>query len=149
MKEKSLQFGRFLMVLSADYEARVLRNLRPHGLDRHYFVLLAIANSERYLTQQNLCEQFRLDKATVVRIIDSLEQRGFVERLHCVNDRRVHHLQLTEKAISLMPLIHESIQNTNHEMFESMSENERSTFLQTVCKLHALTTKSISSKSDV
>jgi len=149
MNDPSLQLGRLLSLLSSDYDGRVVHALKPYGIDKQYYILLAIAGSNDFLTQQNLSERYRLDKATVVRIIDSFEQQNLVVRLHCQSDRRVHHLKLTEKGNACIPLIKQAIEYTNNSFFEGIEKQEQHDFMNILSKLLPSSSKVISSKLDL
>src|SRR5512133_2893163 len=48
--------------------------------------------------QEQLVEQLDISKPAVSRALDSLEQKGYVIRQEDPQDRRVHHIRLTDQA---------------------------------------------------
>jgi DNA-binding MarR family transcriptional regulator len=50
------------------------------------------------ITQEELTEKVKLDKATTARAIKKLEDKGYVKRVRKENDRRAYKLEITEKA---------------------------------------------------
>ncbi len=53
--------------------------------------------SEVGITQNGLAERLQLDKSTTSRLVSMLEQRGWVERMKSISDRRFYNLRLTAK----------------------------------------------------
>ena len=61
------------------------------------YLLLAVAAAGADLSQQDLAKKLDLDPTIVVKVIDSLEVRGLLERARDADDRRRHRLTLTAK----------------------------------------------------
>jgi DNA-binding MarR family transcriptional regulator len=72
-----------------------------HGLTlSDYEVLLRLAHAEdRRMRRVDLAEQVLLTASGVTRLLDGLEQSGFVERASCSSDRRVVYAVLTEAGL--------------------------------------------------
>jgi len=65
------------------------------GLDVKEFGALSVLVDEGALSQQRLGERLRIDRTTMVAIVDQLERKGFVERRRDPQDRRAYALQAT------------------------------------------------------
>jgi DNA-binding MarR family transcriptional regulator len=59
------------------------------------FVIRALAEQDRTLTE--LAELLAVTKQAAIKVVDDMEQRGFVERTPDPGDRRAKVLRLTEK----------------------------------------------------
>lgn len=72
-----------------------------HGLTlSDYEVLLRLARApDRRMRRVDLAEQVLLTASGVTRLLDGLEQSGFVERANCAADRRVVYAVLTEDGL--------------------------------------------------
>jgi DNA-binding MarR family transcriptional regulator len=73
-----------------------------HGLTlSDYEVLLRLARAEdRRLRRVDLAEQVLLTASGITRLLDGLEQSGFVERAACATDRRVVYAVLTDAGLA-------------------------------------------------
>jgi DNA-binding MarR family transcriptional regulator len=69
--------------------------LAPLGLRGREFVLLAIAGSGN-LSQQEMAAHCGLDPSSLVAVLDSLEERGWLRRQRNPRDRRMQWVQRTE-----------------------------------------------------
>jgi DNA-binding MarR family transcriptional regulator len=72
-----------------------------HGLTlSDYEVLLRLARaSDRRMRRVDLAEQVLLTASGITRLLDGLEQSGFVERAACPEDRRVVYAVLTDAGL--------------------------------------------------
>ena len=75
--------------------AEVEAALQPLGIrTRHYGVLAALAEAGP-LSQQRLGEWLRVDRTTMVALVDDLERLGLANRRRLPTDRRAYALELT------------------------------------------------------
>lgn len=72
-----------------------------HGLTiNDYEVLLQLARApERRLRGVDLAESVLLTQSGITRLLDGLEQAGYVERAECLSDRRVVYAVLTDAGL--------------------------------------------------
>src|SRR5919204_6128313 len=78
---------------------------RDHGLTiNDYEVLLRLARAEdRRMRRVDLANEVLLTASGITRLLDGLEQAGFVERGSCDSDRRVVYAVLTEMGLEKLP----------------------------------------------
>ena len=70
--------------------------LLPLGLRRRHYAALGILASDGALSQQGLSSRIPLDPASVVQVIDVLEQLGLAVRQPEPADRRAYQIALTD-----------------------------------------------------
>jgi DNA-binding MarR family transcriptional regulator len=71
---------------------------QSHGLTRAQLVILARLERQPDLSQNELAVLAEVTPMTIARLIDRLEELGFVERCADPEDRRIWRLRLTEAA---------------------------------------------------
>jgi DNA-binding MarR family transcriptional regulator len=76
--------------------------LKPYGLRSREFGVLALIHQEGPQSQHRLGELLRIDRTTMVTVIDELEQRGLVQRTRDPADRRRYAITLTPEGDKLM-----------------------------------------------
>ena len=116
--------GRIMNKLSRLYLANLHQNLTHLDIKRSYYPLLLIEAGKGELTQKELAEKLVCDKVQVVRIIDYLSSKGYVERKQCENDRRKCCLKITEKARKFIPDIKDAIEKTTKLTFNGLPEKK-------------------------
>jgi DNA-binding MarR family transcriptional regulator len=86
------------------------------------------------VTQGRLAEAVRLDRSTMVGVIDSLEERGLVERRRG-RDRRTNGLWLTRPGRVLAARLRQRIERHERRVAARLSDAERGQLLALLAKL--------------
>ncbi|MCC7332122.1 MAG: MarR family transcriptional regulator [Flavobacteriales bacterium] len=128
-------FGRALAVITKNYWGALSKKLEKHGLDRYFSVLIAIDKAQTKCTQQSLCNLLKIDKVGMVRQLDYLVYKGFIERTVNQNDRREHLINLTKKGKEFMPFVHKGINELNSIVFNGFSKQEQDSFRCSIEKM--------------
>ena len=68
-----------------------------------HFGVLWLLHEDGAMSQQQACEILRIDRSTMVNLVDDLERLSYVERKPDANDRRVHLLSITAAGKSSLP----------------------------------------------
>ncbi|WP_166268717.1 transcriptional regulator SlyA [Marinobacter caseinilyticus] len=76
------------------------------------------------LTQRELASLMAIENPTLVRLLDSLEEQGLIQRRPCQNDRRARRLHLTESGESFMDDLNDRAKSLRDEMLEGVSEDD-------------------------
>ena len=86
-----------------------------HDLSFVQWLILLKLREGVAVTASDLCRQMRHDNGALTRLLDQLEERGFVERQRSDEDRRVVKLELTtagrRKVAELLPLAVDGLNN--------------------------------------
>jgi DNA-binding MarR family transcriptional regulator len=121
--------GYWTSVFTQQYYTAMLERLRHLDLDRWFVALVMIHETGGDISQQELAIMLRQDKVTVVRAIDHLSAKGYVERHACPGDRRKHQLRTTVKARSAIRQIKKAYGEVNAIALKGLSEKERTKFM--------------------
>lgn len=108
-----IPLGRIFGDLAKEYIGIFNLRLQHLPINRYYYALIVIDAHEGDLSQTTLGDELYLDKASVVRMLDYLEEAGCITRCQNPCDRRAHILNLTEKARKMIPEIQKAIRDTN------------------------------------
>src|SRR4051812_25314680 len=108
-----LPLGRQLSVLVKMYYGALTKRLEHLEIERHFSLLVLVEKSETKCTQQYISDWLKIDKASMVRIIDGFVKKGYLNRTVNPKDRREHWMELTPKAHKQMPEIHKEIKVLN------------------------------------
>jgi DNA-binding MarR family transcriptional regulator len=73
----------------------VAQALAPFGIDGRELAVLLVLAAEYPLSQLEAAGRLRVDRTTMVALIDALEDKGFVERRRSQEDRRKNLVELT------------------------------------------------------
>ena len=76
-------------------------HMEPHGITAAQFKVLIIMAQFGVDTPAELCRHLSLDSGSMTRMLDRLEQKGFLVRQRSEGDRRQVQLKLTEQGQQL------------------------------------------------
>jgi MarR family transcriptional regulator for hemolysin len=116
--------SRKLLVLGRSYLAVLSSHMEHLDMDRYYYALTVICHYDGQLTQKALAEKLGKDKSIIVKIIDTLTDKGFVYRQINPADRRQHLLGVTDKAKKAVPLIIEEFEYMNRSAGKDISAHD-------------------------
>ena len=127
--------GRFLSLTGKRFLHRLNERLSELDIERDYFALMLIEQGEGNLTQKELAHQLETDKVSVVRVVDYLSAKGYVQRVGSSVDRRKYCLTLTDKAKEVLPGIKKSMQEITATAFEGLTGAQQGEFISTLYKI--------------
>ncbi|WP_338665667.1 MarR family transcriptional regulator [Pararoseomonas sp. SCSIO 73927] len=103
----------------------VNRRLEPFGLsEATWLPLIRLARAPAPMRQKELALSLSLDGSSVVRLLDSLEAAGLVERRGAGTDRRAKAIVLTEAGRSLASRVEEVSAAMRDEAMAGLTEAE-------------------------
>jgi MarR family transcriptional regulator for hemolysin len=98
--------------------------LKAAGQTQPRWRVLAWAKMLPGIRQTALAERMDLANPTMVRIIDSLEEQGMIERRESAGDRRVRGIHLTDKAGPLIVKIEAEVRQVGDVLLQDVSVEE-------------------------
>ena len=97
-KDPRARFAPLVSHVAREWRRAVDGRLHVHGLtEATWLPLLRIARSETPMRQNELAASLALDGSSVVRLLDTLENSGLIERCEDRADRRAKSLVLTSR----------------------------------------------------
>lgn len=76
------------------------------------------------LTQRELASLMAIENPTLVRLLDSLEEQGLIERRLCQNDRRARRLHLTKAGDDFMDELNRRARDLRDEMLQGVADSD-------------------------
>lgn len=110
---------------------RFVQRAREVGLplNRSEAAVLRHVHREPGMSQAQLAEQLDLEAIALVRLIDSLQDAGLVERRPHPHDRRIRTLWLTEAALPIVAQVLAVTDEVRAQALEGFSDDDRDTLL--------------------
>ena len=109
--------------------SRADRALDTVGLTMKGFAALATLISDGPTSQQRLSSRIRMDPATMVDVIDSLEESGHIVRRRNPADRREYALQTTAKGRALYARAAKAIDDAERQTASRLDASETRTLM--------------------
>ncbi|QDV35216.1 MarR family winged helix-turn-helix transcriptional regulator [Tautonia plasticadhaerens] len=121
------RFG-FLMAMAAHrFRARFEEELEPMGVQLKHVAVLATIDHFGPVAQRRLGESVCIDRASMVGLLDEMEQRGLVRRRDDPADRRAHLVHLTDEGKDLLRRANGMVEGVEAECLGPLSPAERGT----------------------
>lgn len=91
------------------------------------------------ISQQDLGAALLLEKSTVTRLVQQLEQRGWIVRERDARDSRLRLLRLSELGARMTEEMHRHMHERHAELFDQLTPDEQSALMQGLTALrHAM-----------
>jgi DNA-binding MarR family transcriptional regulator len=100
------------------------RALKPLGVTRSQWWVLAFLSRSDGMSQVALADELDLGKVALGQLIERLEKTGFVSRRADDEDRRVKRVFLTRRGQALIARIRENVSVTEKEILEKIDESD-------------------------
>lgn len=91
---------------------------------RDFGILSTIFNNEN-LTQKDIGLLLRVDRTTMVQLIDALESKNLVKRISNPNDRRANLIQITDDGRSIIEEKREKLETCEKHVVSHMSAYQK------------------------
>lgn len=126
--ESLMQFTGFTMYKLAQHIFETTnQHLASNAIKGRSFCALHVLINDGPSTQQALCDGMWIDRATMVAVIDELENKGLVERQNDPSDRRVHRVSVTSQGRKFHFKVLKDFRKIDDANFASLSGSELST----------------------
>lgn len=94
-RELVARSGFLLVRLGLRFKAQALAELAQADFSQYHYSVLALLDEQPQETQAQIADTLCLDRSQLVRILDSLEDRGLIARHRDRTDRRRHTVSVT------------------------------------------------------
>ncbi|WP_373073429.1 MarR family winged helix-turn-helix transcriptional regulator [Sulfurimonas sp.] len=110
--------------------------LKPYNLTHLQFSILMNMYKNNISTQKEMLKNTYGDEASITRILDRLEAKGYIKRVRSEEDKRKKKLVLTDEGIELMTEIIKYTGYINNELAKDLKKDEEKEFLRLLQKVH-------------
>jgi DNA-binding MarR family transcriptional regulator len=100
-----------------------------------YGMLQVIANNSG-LTQSRLAEVMEVDRSSIVKVVNALEDKGLIRRDAAPNDRRSYHLRMTDGGKAALARIEAAVARQDREFSAGLSEDARRLLISLLKRLY-------------
>ena len=122
--DANLRFGFLIHDVSRLRRIVVDRALKPLGITRSQWWVLAFLSRRDGMTQTALAADLDLTKVAIGGLIDRMESAGFVERRADERDARARRVYLTRAGQKLVATIRENVDAVETDILTAVSEAE-------------------------
>ncbi len=101
------------------------QKLAPFNLAPEQTFVMMLLWKKDGLTQNEIGERLGKDKTNITRMLSNLENKGFIRKITCTDDRRCFKIYLTTEGLQLEPAVCEIMREAGQDLMGGISEDER------------------------
>lgn len=116
---------------------KALSDISPTPVSPGLFTILSLVQKNPGQKQVTLAETVKLDRSSLVPIIDQCEQNGWVARRPYPGDRRAHAIHLTKKGLTTLNQLSESVAHLEQRISDGLGEENKKHLLRLLKDLQA------------
>ncbi|WP_439620369.1 MarR family winged helix-turn-helix transcriptional regulator [Hyphomonas sp.] len=122
--DTNLRFGFLIHDVSRLRRIVVDRSLKPLGITRSQWWVLAFLSRRDGMTQSALATDLDLTRVAIGNLLDRMQSAGFVERRSDPNDRRSRRVHLTRPGRQIVAKIRASVDRLEPDLLAGISEEQ-------------------------
>ena len=100
-------------------------NMKPLGLTRSQWRVVAYVSRTPGITQTELAESIECSRMAITSLLDRMQTKGLVERREVKNDRRVRAVFLTDKGSALVRQMNKTAVQVLEQVFAGTTRRDR------------------------
>ncbi len=106
------------------------------GITPGLYGMIQVIASNPGLTQSALAEAMDVDRSSIVKVVNQLEEKGLIVRDASPTDRRSYSLRLTDDGRRTLTRIEEAVMRQDRAFSAALSEAERATLIGLLKRLY-------------
>ncbi|MEC0169682.1 MarR family winged helix-turn-helix transcriptional regulator [Paenibacillus graminis] len=117
--------GKLISQLYRQNQKFLVKELLPYGIGsggQHIFLKLIV--NRPGITQDQMTNEMKFDKATTARSVKKLEEAGYIERRTDPKDRRSSLLYPTPRAVKFAPVLQSILADLDSKLTFELTEEE-------------------------
>jgi MarR family transcriptional regulator for hemolysin len=142
------RFGQLLKRVHQLWHQVINERLRPRGVSHSQWrVVLEVSRSGAPLTQSALAAELGVESPTMVRLLDRLEDKGWIERTPCPTDRRARYVELTPRARRLASEIEVVVGEVRRALLRDLQPDELANCISALSRVESRAVEALASTS--
>jgi DNA-binding MarR family transcriptional regulator len=125
LKTHDQSLTRWISILYRYGQSHISKQVDQFNIGSGQYVFLLALYKKDGISQEEISDHLKIDKATTAKAIKKLEKEGYVKRIIDSEDRRAFRVFLTQKAFGIRPEIHNILRNWADIISGGFSEDEK------------------------
>jgi DNA-binding MarR family transcriptional regulator len=118
--------NRWISILYRYGQSHISKQLEFYNIGSGQYIFLIALYKKDGISQEEISDHLKIDKATTAKSIERLEKEGYVKRDIDSKDKRAYKVFLTQKAFDVRPIICSVLKKWSAVLSEGLTEDEKS-----------------------
>lgn len=124
MKTDEHTIGKWISILYRYGQNYISKRLEPYNIGSGQYIFLMHLYKNDGISQENLSDKLKMDKATTAKALKKLEEEGYINREIDCSDKRAYQIFITPKALEIRQIIHATIKSWEEILSRGLSKEE-------------------------
>ncbi len=129
------RIGKMISFINRYNQKHLTSSFQPYPLEACQYGFLKGILESPGMSQDQLTDKAKYDKATTARSVKKLEEHGYVKRMIDENDRRAYKLYPTQKAIDFEPILNNILIEVNQTLTKHLTAEEEQQLIYLLKKI--------------
>ncbi|QZY56386.1 MarR family winged helix-turn-helix transcriptional regulator [Crassaminicella profunda] len=121
---KDQSVGKHVDIISRYLFYYINKQVEPYHLQKHSYKILIELYHQEGLCQEDLVTLLKLSKADIAKSVKKLIGLGYIHKEKDTEDKRIHHLYLTEKSLAIKDSIISILEDTSTILSQNISKED-------------------------
>jgi len=130
LNTQSRSINRWISILYRYGQSHISKQVGKFNIGSGQYVFLLALYKKDGISQEEISDHLKIDKATTAKAIRRLEKEGYIKRDINSEDRRAFKVFLTQKAFDIKPEIYSILRNWSDALSGGFSEDEKKLVLE-------------------
>ena len=118
---------KWISILYRYGQSHISRQLSSYNIGSGQYIFLLALYKKDGISQEEISDHLKIEKATTAKAIKRLEKEGYIERSIDSSDKRAYKVFLTQKALDIKSVIYNLLKNWSAVLMTDLTENEKET----------------------
>ncbi len=125
--ERIYGYGYYFKRIHIELEKQIHNDLQIYDLTKSQYDILRYLKKKQNdsICQKDLQDYFHLSNATINGLVKRLEQKGFIQRIPCENDKRIIYIKETDEAHRLSCQIRKNVKKVEKRIVLGLDSNKQ------------------------
>lgn len=127
--------GKWISILYRYGQSYISRRMEPYNIGCGQYIFLMTLYKKDGISQEELSDLLKIDKATTAKALKKLEEEGYIVRNVDSDDKRAYRVYVTQKALDIKPDFINAIDNWNNILSSGITAEEKEIILKLLKKM--------------
>jgi len=135
VEDNESSIARWISILYRYGQSYISREFESYNIGSGQYIFLLTLYKKDGISQENISEHLKIDKATTAKALKRLEEEGYITRHTDLLDKRAYKVYVSRKALAIKPAFIKTIKKWNTILSAGFSVEEKAAVVKQLKKM--------------